>query len=175
MRIEVESALQRGIPVIPVLIEPARIPQEEELPETLRGLAYRNAVTVDPGRDFHSHMDHLIRGVEYLLRVDSRGQGSADLEEFERPISQLRDDAEEALLRIAQVAARGGRVTDQEAIQRITDLAEQDVLPRELASQLSSFLSRSVKALTARDLSQAERKSLVIDGASLVPRFAASL
>jgi TIR domain len=63
VRIEVESALQRGIPVIPVLIEPARIPQEEELPETLRGLAYRNAATVDPGRDFHRHMDRLIRGV----------------------------------------------------------------------------------------------------------------
>jgi hypothetical protein len=169
VRIEIEAAFQQSIPVIPVLIEPARMPQEEELPEPLRDLAYRNAATVDPGRDFHSHVDRLIRGVDDLLRVDPRGKTSTGIREFERSITQLRDDAEEALLRIAQVAARGGRVGDQEPIERVTELAEQGVLPKELAGQLSSFLSTSRTALAARDLPHAERESLLIGGASLVP------
>lgn len=169
VRIEVEAALQRGIPVVPVLIEPASMPQEDELPETLRELAYRNAANIDPGRDFHSHVDRLIRGVDYLLRVDPRGKGPADRTEFERSVTQLRDDAEEALLRIAQVAARGGRVSDQEPMERVAELAAEGDLPRDLAEQLTDFLKASRKALTGGDFSQAERESLVINGASLVP------
>jgi hypothetical protein len=64
VRIEVEAGLRRGIPVIPVVIAPAKMPQEADLPETLRELAYRNALVIDPGRDFHSHLDRLIRGIE---------------------------------------------------------------------------------------------------------------
>jgi hypothetical protein len=67
VRIEIEAGLRRGIPVIPVVIAPAKMPQETDLPETMRDLAYRNALEVDPGRDFHSHLDRLIRGIEALL------------------------------------------------------------------------------------------------------------
>src|SRR5882724_6162941 len=38
VRIEVESALQRDIPVIPLLVMGAQMPVENALPETLRGL-----------------------------------------------------------------------------------------------------------------------------------------
>ena len=91
VRIELEVALQRAIPVIPVLIEPATMPQEEELPETLRDLAYRNAATVDPGRDFHSHVDRLIRGVEHLLRVGPRDKGTSDLKDDEPSLESVRE------------------------------------------------------------------------------------
>jgi hypothetical protein len=63
VRIEIEIALRRGILVIPVVIAPGKMPKEAELPEPLRELAYRNALEVDPGRDFHSHLDRLIRGI----------------------------------------------------------------------------------------------------------------
>src|SRR5262245_18560739 len=43
VRIEVETPLARGIPVIPVLIDDAVMPQASQLPETLKNLAYRNA------------------------------------------------------------------------------------------------------------------------------------
>ena len=64
LRIEIETALQRGIPVIPVLVQGASMPAEEDLPVPLQPLAYRNAITVRPDPDFHSDMDRLIKGIQ---------------------------------------------------------------------------------------------------------------
>jgi hypothetical protein len=66
VRVEIEAALKRDIPVIPVLLDNVSMPREEQLPSTLADLAYRNACSVDSGRDFHNHADRLIRGLEYL-------------------------------------------------------------------------------------------------------------
>jgi hypothetical protein len=78
VRIEIETALQRGIPVIPVLIAPASLALAADLPETLRELAYRNALEIDPGRDFHNHLDRLIRGIEFSTpeSVPDRSSGT---------------------------------------------------------------------------------------------------
>ncbi|MEJ2116805.1 MAG: toll/interleukin-1 receptor domain-containing protein, partial [Alphaproteobacteria bacterium] len=65
VRIEIESALRRDIPLIPVLIGGAPMPKAGELPETLRPLARRHAAFVDMARDFHMHMDRLINGLEW--------------------------------------------------------------------------------------------------------------
>src|SRR4051812_33687877 len=43
VRIEVETALQRGVLVVPVLVDGAAMPQAGQLPETLQDLAFRNA------------------------------------------------------------------------------------------------------------------------------------
>jgi hypothetical protein len=67
VRIEIESALQRGIPVIPVLVQGAVIPQETELPASLHELTYHNAIAVRPDPDFHSDMTRLIKGIEHHL------------------------------------------------------------------------------------------------------------
>jgi formylglycine-generating enzyme required for sulfatase activity len=69
VRIEIESALDRKLPVVPILIDRARMPAETDLPPSLAPLAYRNAIEVDQGRDFHHHVDRLIEGIEYHLRV----------------------------------------------------------------------------------------------------------
>ncbi len=60
VRIEIEMALKRKVPIIPVLIDGAAMPREEQLPGSLHPLLRKNAVPVDAGRDFHSHMDRLI-------------------------------------------------------------------------------------------------------------------
>ncbi|HVH34304.1 MAG TPA: TIR domain-containing protein [Tahibacter sp.] len=46
VRIEIAAALNRGIPVAPVLLDDARMPQADELPPDLAGLTRRNAVEV---------------------------------------------------------------------------------------------------------------------------------
>jgi hypothetical protein len=66
VRIEIEAALARDIPVIPVLVGRTPMPPEEELPPSLRPLAYRHACNLDSGPDFHVHVDRLIRGLEQL-------------------------------------------------------------------------------------------------------------
>ena len=64
VRIEIEAALTRGVPVVPVLVDGAAMPLEKDLPPSLSALAYRNAVKVDSGVDFHQHMDRLVRGLD---------------------------------------------------------------------------------------------------------------
>ena len=68
VRLEIAIALQRGIPIIPVLIDDTPMPQVENLPDDLRGLAFRNALILDTGVDFHHHADRLIAGIRELMK-----------------------------------------------------------------------------------------------------------
>lgn len=60
VRIEIESALKRGIPVIPLLVRGAQMPAEDVLPFGLQKLVYRNGILIRPDPDFHRDMDRLI-------------------------------------------------------------------------------------------------------------------
>ena len=64
VRIEIESALQRDIPVIPLLVRDAKMPSEESLPSSLRKLVYRNGTPIRSDPDFHRDMDRLIKALE---------------------------------------------------------------------------------------------------------------
>jgi hypothetical protein len=69
VRIEIESALRRNIPVIPVLVRGATMPHESALPESLRSLVYRNAIAVRSDPDFHTDMNRLITACKKLGEV----------------------------------------------------------------------------------------------------------
>ncbi len=64
VRIEIEAALGRDVPVIPVLVGDADIPKPNELPSSLQEIAYRQAVPLRPGRDFIRDVDSLVREIE---------------------------------------------------------------------------------------------------------------
>ena len=63
VRIEVESALNRDILIIPLLVRGAAMPAEAKLPRSLRKLAYRNGIPVRADPDFHRDMDRLIEAI----------------------------------------------------------------------------------------------------------------
>ena len=67
LRIEIEIALHRDIPVVPVLVRNATMPAEDQLPPSLQSLAYRNGIPIRPDPDFHTDMDRLIKGIEVHL------------------------------------------------------------------------------------------------------------
>ncbi len=67
VRIEIESALKREIPVVPVLVRGAKIPAADRLPVSLHDLSYRNGLEVRSGRDFHGDMNRLIRFLEQSI------------------------------------------------------------------------------------------------------------
>ena len=67
VRIEIESGLNRKIPLIPILVSGAAMPREAALPDTLRKLAFRNATPVRPNPDFRADMARLIEGLEELF------------------------------------------------------------------------------------------------------------
>ncbi len=64
VRIEIATALRRGIPVVPVLVGGSSIPDADALPEDIAGLAFRNGTQVRPDPDFHRDMDRLITGIK---------------------------------------------------------------------------------------------------------------
>jgi formylglycine-generating enzyme required for sulfatase activity len=63
VRIEISTALQRDIPIIPILLDGAKIPRPEELPHDLQGLTARNGLDVRHS-SFHIDMDRLIGGLK---------------------------------------------------------------------------------------------------------------
>ena len=77
VRIEVETALERGIPVVPLLIDGASLPTRDQLPESLWPLLRRNALPVDSGRDFHAQLTRLVRDLR--LHIDPASPIGADI------------------------------------------------------------------------------------------------
>jgi PAN domain-containing protein/TIR domain-containing protein len=69
VRIEIETALASGIRLIPVLVNNASMPKPSDLPASLEQFAYHNAAEIDAGRDFHQHMDRLIREMDQIAGV----------------------------------------------------------------------------------------------------------
>jgi hypothetical protein len=65
VRLEIAAALERNIPVIPVLIQGASMPVEEDLPGQIQGLARRNALEMS---DSHWNYDweRLTRALDQL-------------------------------------------------------------------------------------------------------------
>jgi pimeloyl-ACP methyl ester carboxylesterase len=71
VRIEIETALRRGVPIVPVLTNHAIMPHAVDLPESLRAFAFRNAIEVDAGRDFDQQIERLIHSMDHLLEAKS--------------------------------------------------------------------------------------------------------
>jgi adenylate cyclase len=102
VRIEVETALQRDIPVIPVLLASSKMPSADQVPEGLKAFVYRQAVLVDPGRDFEHHVDRLMREIDRIsLR---RSEATAPEPETEAPRLVLPDKPSIAVLPFANMS-----------------------------------------------------------------------
>jgi len=77
VRLEIEAALRRGIPVVPVLVGTASMPDPSQLPHALEHLAYRHAVWVRPDPDFRRDLERLIHGIEQTLALTVGPQPTA--------------------------------------------------------------------------------------------------
>jgi len=75
VRMEIQTALRRGILIVPVLVEGAKMPTKSELPRSLKQFALLNAVEVDSGRDFNVHMERLIRAAQESIADDADMSG----------------------------------------------------------------------------------------------------
>ncbi|HMO30091.1 toll/interleukin-1 receptor domain-containing protein [Enterovirga sp.] len=64
VRIEIEIALRQGVPIIPVLVGPTRMPAPDQVPASIQSLLFRHGCRIDPGEDFDHHADRLIREIE---------------------------------------------------------------------------------------------------------------
>jgi class 3 adenylate cyclase len=73
VRMEVEAALQRNVRVIPILVEGALMPRRQELPESLAGLARRNALAVRHD-SFRYDTQRLVTVIEGVLGATTPSQ-----------------------------------------------------------------------------------------------------
>jgi len=76
VRVEIEAAFRRSIPIVPVLCDDAEMPAEEHLPESIRNLVYRNSAELRAGRDFNSQMARLVESLGQFFQ-NAAGAGLA--------------------------------------------------------------------------------------------------
>jgi hypothetical protein len=66
VRLEIETALERGIRVIPILVEGATMPRADELPASLAKLVRRQALELSDSR-FNADTERLIRVLDKTM------------------------------------------------------------------------------------------------------------
>ncbi|RPI77507.1 MAG: toll/interleukin-1 receptor domain-containing protein, partial [Planctomycetaceae bacterium] len=69
VRAEIEAALERKVPIIPLLVDDAKMPRVQDLPAKIQALAYRNGMPVRPDPDFDHDMARLTGALRRLTRV----------------------------------------------------------------------------------------------------------
>lgn len=69
VRLEIETALQRKIHIIPVLVKDARMPNPADLPKSISALAYRQAIELTDNR-WEADVEDLIGLIHPILNYD---------------------------------------------------------------------------------------------------------
>ena len=67
VRIEIQAALERRIPVVPILVGEKPVPSEKDLPPELMDLSYKQAAEMRAGADLQSHRKRLVDGLDRLF------------------------------------------------------------------------------------------------------------
>ena len=67
VRIETAAALKRGIPVVPVLVQGARMPRVEDLPDGLKELAFRHGIELAHAR-WNSDVQLLVKALQVYVQ-----------------------------------------------------------------------------------------------------------
>jgi TIR domain len=114
LRIEIATALQRNIPVIPILLDGAKVPRADRLPMDLQELEQRNGLDVRHV-SFHSDMDKLCQWLkERSGQFDSPPALPTQSEEsWSVDKVEVRQGPEESRLREAE-ALRGDENTHRQ-------------------------------------------------------------
>jgi tetratricopeptide (TPR) repeat protein len=76
VRLEVEAALGRSIPVVPVLVQGAKMPDAKDLPSSLASLVTRQAATLDHA-EFHDDAERLCDRLAAMIGVQTPSRWSA--------------------------------------------------------------------------------------------------
>ena len=94
VRIEIGAALQRNIPVIPILLDGAKVPKAKQLPKELEELSLRNGLDVRHV-SFHNDIDKLVRSLKgQLAEADARRRDEDERRRQEAEIKQRADEEE---------------------------------------------------------------------------------
>jgi hypothetical protein len=135
VRLEIKSALEAGLRVIPVLVEEARMPKAAQLPEALRDFAVMNAMQVRYARDFDGDIRLLIEAIE---------EGGAPT------LATRQTQAAEAARRAQTQAAEAARRAQTEAERQREQARQQDLARQQAALQRQQEEQRRLAAAAAK-------------------------
>ena len=89
VRIEIETALRAGVPIVPVLVYGAVFPESSAIPESIRPMLQRQSALIRSDQDFHRDMDRIIQTLDHLLQKSERFAEARELANF---MSELSED-----------------------------------------------------------------------------------
>ena len=121
VRLEIATALKRGIRVIPVLVEGALMPRSDQLPDDLKALVRRNALEVSH-ISFRADTERMIAEVERALLTAAK-----------QPVVELAREYEEIRIHIPEGRERTSKM--EAAIAQMRGLAG---APHSLLKELTS-------------------------------------
>jgi TIR domain len=119
VRLEIETALDRGVRVIPVLVRGAVMPGRDDLPERLAGLARLNALFIRP-ESFRSDAARLVTVIERVLAGTSGTVNTAEVTEPSGDEQLTRIEREIAVCKRFDVPPEKG-LNREEASQAFSD------------------------------------------------------
>src|SRR5262249_1416798 len=122
VRIEIGAALQRNIPVIPILLDGTKVPKTNQLPKELEGLSLRNGLDIRHA-SFHNDVDRLIRGLKGQLAEAAAGKRRRDEDE------RRRQEAEDRRRLAGAEAEEALRHIEQQKVQRPSSAAARSIAP----------------------------------------------
>jgi sulfate permease, SulP family len=74
VQVEIESALELGVPIVPLLIHDVSMPDLESVPSSIAEFVSLNAAPIRSGRDFHEDMVRVLEQIESFRKasIDSK-------------------------------------------------------------------------------------------------------
>ncbi len=176
VRIEIESALERRIPVVPLLVGNATMPKSADLPPSIAPFSRRNGVLIDLARDFNAHVNRLaddldrhygegatvaestLEPVETREVVEEEADASSFDDDFD--IGEVEDEMQEP-----EKPGDGGDPSDEDF-----DIAELEDETEERGDSVdSSHLDFDIPVL--EDETQEPQPAVESDGIVNVPEF----
>jgi hypothetical protein len=149
VRLEIEAALKRKVPVIPVLVDNAGMPKADQLPDSLSELIYRNAHFVRPEPDLNTDLERLARRICEQEVERAKPLERARAPAAPRPRSEFRPQPEGGP---SKARANRPSPTRPEG-QRVAKSAQSDNLPSQITkARRSNGAAGSGRQLTARGI-----------------------
>jgi TPR repeat protein len=122
VRLELETALELGIEVIPVFVSGIKAVPGDQLPPSLHSLRFRNGLTYRPGRERRDDLQEIyraIRAVEHRRTAPATfaRQGQADPETvFQEGLGATQQGRHEDAARLYRLAAQQGHAGAQNSL-----------------------------------------------------------
>jgi hypothetical protein len=177
VRFEVQAALERGVRVIPVLVDGARPLRQQQLPAELHKLARLNTLELSYGR-YEYDADRLVNLLQRLLAAmpgtgtgrqssatanveaftdihDVRAEGNALLTDAERIAQSITDDYLKA--NVLASIARALAATDPGRAERIAQSITDDYPKASALASIARALAATDPGRAARLIADAER------------------